>query len=312
MMDDREITLADLRGPLLAFGGASDGIAPVAARAARRRPGDGCAGAPVRGRAGRPPGHADRPGGPVHHLAHPGRRGSPAHSSTGAEVPKPRAARHGRGQEGPGQEEPHEEAGEEGHRPRGRHRVQPGAPLRVRVQPRPRRQESSPVTDGRVLAAATAPQPDARFALVLVALVALAIRRRGWAASASSATRSPPPSGRSCSWPSSPWSSPRRCGRWWSFAFVGLMFAVATATSTGRLGVPRRQVLRRAGHRGRHGARAGAGARVGRGAVHWAGRPADRWHRHRQHDDRGHAHRAARVRRDPRLVRLLREPSPSA
>jgi poly[(R)-3-hydroxyalkanoate] polymerase subunit PhaC len=30
-MDDREIALADLRAPLLAFGGASDGIAPVAA-----------------------------------------------------------------------------------------------------------------------------------------------------------------------------------------------------------------------------------------------------------------------------------------
>ena len=83
-MDDREIRLADITAPLLAFGGAGDGIAPVAVRAADRRPGHRRRRPALRDRPGRSPRHAHRPRGPG---APPG--GSSTSGSTRTPRPPP-------------------------------------------------------------------------------------------------------------------------------------------------------------------------------------------------------------------------------
>ena len=126
---------------LLAFGGASDGIAPGAVRAPDRRPGDQRRQAAVRDRPGRPPGHADRPGRPHHHLADPGRVDRPS-TPPRRPTPTPRAkkpARTVRPQEGPREEGPRrrsrrEEGGLAAQHPPARarrDRRQPGPPLRL-------------------------------------------------------------------------------------------------------------------------------------------------------------------------------------
>ena len=68
-MDDRTISLADITAPLLAFGGASDGIAPVQAVRPIVDLVTGVDDLRFEVVPGRPPRDADRPGGALDHLA---------------------------------------------------------------------------------------------------------------------------------------------------------------------------------------------------------------------------------------------------
>ena len=102
----RTISLADITAPVLVFGGATDGIAPVAVGQGRRAAADRREGGALRDRPGWPPRHADRPPRAHHHLAGARRvgravvqrrRGRP-HAGREEDVEE------GAGQEGSGQE----------------------------------------------------------------------------------------------------------------------------------------------------------------------------------------------------------------
>ncbi len=101
----------------------------------------------------------------------------------------------------------------------------------------------APGTSERVVAAATAPQPDLRLALVLVALVALAaaasyagrlgVERNHVTAAARAVVQLAVVS---------LVIAAALASLWWSLAFVALMFVVASVTSAGRLRLPRREL----------------------------------------------------------------------
>ena len=177
-MDDREIKLADLTAPLLAFAGAGDGIAPVQC---------------VRPIVDLVPGIDDLrfeivPGGHLGMLT-----GRAARSTTWrimdewiaaallgrrreADAHREKGPARGPRQEDAAAARPRRRTAQEGAREEGvedRDRLEPGPPLRLRRQPHAGREEvaTRPVT----LAAggASAVSPDWRLAVVLVLLVAI-------------------------------------------------------------------------------------------------------------------------------------------
>ena len=210
-MDDREISLADITAPLLAFGGAGDGIAPVQCVRPIVRPGHRRRRPALRDRPGRSPRHAHRPRGPGHHLADHRRVDRRALLGAGRPSPPPRpatkSAADGKTARRLRTKATPTKAAATRRRPPRKHRAEPRPrrdrrepepPLRLGRQPDPGAKKAE--VGSAAPAAPAAVTPDWRLAVVLVVLVGVAVARRGRrpARHRARATR-PPPCARSSS-----------------------------------------------------------------------------------------------------------------